>query len=352
MVALGVNGDTRRSRCSRRSLTVFTYDGRSGGSADFPGTGTTCSGARTNSAASAASSGISPDVRREPTWVRACRPRSACSRASDPIVLTEVVAPAGRPEVSLQRPHARCASIFQTRSPRSACASASSFCRPASSCSASTSASCAPNSFPARSRSRSDFRRRRTRAADRCRASGWSTPPGGYAADFALEAGALLEVTLPRATRTVRLDVDGRRTRDRRRSARRRPAASWHRKAASAIRAGRADIELRAAREFTRLRVRTPSGLILLHRLCWTRPARAVSIPVTAYDGPMVVGRATLSGLPGDVVEPRMTFDRITAVEIGGGAAASSISARRSCRTSRSRTGGPSQIVRSRCCSR
>jgi hypothetical protein len=146
------------------------------------------------------------------------------------------------------------------------------------------------------------------------------TPPGAMRGDVALDAGALLEVALPAPTRTVRLDATG-------------EGRGFLVEALDDV--GRvvasakprldprkpATVELRAAAEFRRVRVRTPTGLFLVHRLCWLTAARAVSIPVTAYDGPMVVGRATLADRPGATAEAMLAFDRITSVEIGGGAA-------------------------------
>jgi hypothetical protein len=78
-------------------------------------------------------------------------------------------------------------------------------------------------------------------------------------------------------------------------------------------------VELRTDTDFRLLRVRSPEGLVLIHRLCWVAPAaRRVDIPITAYDGEMLVGTATVSGQPGQVMA---ATDRITAVEIGGGPA-------------------------------
>jgi hypothetical protein len=146
------------------------------------------------------------------------------------------------------------------------------------------------------------------------------TPTGGARTDVSLDAGALLEIKLQVATRSARLDVT---------------AESRGLVIEALDDAGRVvasvkpqldprrptTVEVRATAEFRRLRARTPSGLTLIHRLCWTTTTRAVSIPVTAYDGPMVVGRATLAGPAGGAAEALLTFDRITAIEIGGGPA-------------------------------
>jgi hypothetical protein len=80
-------------------------------------------------------------------------------------------------------------------------------------------------------------------------------------------------------------------------------------------------VELRTTRDFQRLRVRAPEG-VRINRLCWMTPAaRQVDIPITAYDGPVEVATATVSGQPGQVVATTLTFDRITAVTIEGGPA-------------------------------
>ncbi len=136
----------------------------------------------------------------------------------------------------------------------------------------------------------------------------------------ALAATGVVEVSLPVDTRTVRLDLSV----DTRGAALEAldktgrvigtlaldPRPAW-------------TAELRAGADFQRLRLRVPAGTVLVHRLCWMTPtARRIDIPVTAYDGTMVVGTTTISGQAGQLRDATITFDRITAVEIGGGPAA------------------------------
>lgn len=144
-------------------------------------------------------------------------------------------------------------------------------------------------------------------------------PPDAARTDIGLDAGELLEVEIPAPTRTVRLDItgEGRAPRIDAVDAAGRVVGS----AAPRLDPRRPEtVEIRAASDFQRLRLRT-DGRVLVHRLCWMVPARASSIAITAYDGPMVVGRASLSGRAGAVAETELTFDRITAVEVGGGSA-------------------------------
>ena len=145
-------------------------------------------------------------------------------------------------------------------------------------------------------------------------------PPQAGRKELGLDAGALLDITLPAATRTARVDMTAER-RDTSIEALDDAGRVVARMAAQLDPGQAKTIEVRAPAPFQRVRVRPASGRVLVHRLCWTVPARVVNIPVTAYDGPMVVGRATLAGGPGAVDEVELTFDRITAIEIGGGAA-------------------------------
>jgi hypothetical protein len=146
------------------------------------------------------------------------------------------------------------------------------------------------------------------------------TPVSDARMDVALDTDALLEVTLPVATRSARLDVTGEGSGSiiealddvGRVVASVRPQLNPLRPTT---------VEVSATADFRRLQVHTRSGLTLLHRLCWITPARDVKIPVAIYDGPMVVGRATLAGAVGAAAEALLSFDRITAVEIGGGQA-------------------------------
>lgn len=97
------------------------------------------------------------------------------------------------------------------------------------------------------------------------------TPVGSARMDVALDDGALLEVALPVATRSARLDV----TSESRGSiiealndvgrvvASIRPQLDPRRPTT---------VEVRATADFRRLRVGTPSGLTLIHRLCWMIP--------------------------------------------------------------------------------
>lgn len=145
-------------------------------------------------------------------------------------------------------------------------------------------------------------------------------PAVGTRTDIGLDAGELLEVRIPAPTRAVRLDMSGEG-----RAPRIEALDDAGRVVGSA--APQLDprrpttVDIQAPTDFQRLRVRTASGRVFVHRLCWMVPARATTIPFTAYDGPMVVERATLAGHAGAVTEIEVTFDRITAVEIGGGAA-------------------------------
>lgn len=146
------------------------------------------------------------------------------------------------------------------------------------------------------------------------------TLPGGTRLDIALDAGVLLDVSLPVATQTVRLEASGEG---------RGSLVEALDNAGRVVASGKpvldsrklSTIELRATAKFQRLRVRTLSGLFLVHRLCWMTSARDVKIPVTIYDGPMVVGRSILEGAAGAAAEAQLSFDRITAIEIGGGPA-------------------------------
>jgi hypothetical protein len=137
-----------------------------------------------------------------------------------------------------------------------------------------------------------------------------------------LDASGLVEVTLPAATRAVRIDMTANA---------RAPVLETLDKTGRVISTlvptldvlQAKTVELRANIDFDRLRVRAPEGLVLIHRLCWMTPAaRRIDIPVTGYDGAMVVATATLSGQPGQVRDTTLTFDRITAIEISGGPAA------------------------------
>jgi hypothetical protein len=146
------------------------------------------------------------------------------------------------------------------------------------------------------------------------------TPMDGAAGEVALDAGELLEVTLPVPARSVQFDATG--------PAGRPPIVEALDAADRVVGSVKPQldprrlttVELRATAPFQRLRLRTTPGL-LIHRLCWSTTARPVTIPVTAYDGPMVVGHTMLSGRGGGSTEATLTFDRITAMEIGGGPA-------------------------------
>ncbi|HEU0138914.1 MAG TPA: hypothetical protein VFQ79_04355 [Bryobacteraceae bacterium] len=138
----------------------------------------------------------------------------------------------------------------------------------------------------------------------------------------ALDASGRVEIKLPAATRAVRLDMTG--------NARAPEFEALDemgrviRTASPALDSQRPrTVELVAGSDFQQFRIRSSQGEVLVHRLCWTVPAaRRIELPVTAYDGLMVVDTGTVSGAPGQVTEVTLNFDRITAIEIGGGPAA------------------------------